>query len=56
MTSLAQYVGRMKEGQKGIYYMVRARPVAGPGRGPLSAFCFATPCSSLWGGKEVCGV
>ncbi len=33
MTSLEGYVGRMKEGQKGIYYMVRHKATPGGGAG-----------------------
>lgn len=55
MTSLAQYVGRMKEGQKGIYYMVRAGPVAGPVCGPLSAFVLQ-PLAAVYGVVKRCVV
>jgi HSP90 family molecular chaperone len=44
MVGLQEYVGRMKEGQKGIYYMVRhcagaAAAAAAAAAWQLSAFC-----------------
>lgn len=50
LVGLEEYVGRMKEGQKGIYYMVRTTP-CWPWAGRHTSSCWVVFCWSFHVGQ-----